>query len=285
MIIGKSTFDFTSHTYIMGILNVSPDSFYDGGRYRGIDAVLARAEVMIAEGCDIIDIGGESTRPGHTEIGAAEEIDRVTPVIESLRKHFDTPLSLDTRRAETAAAGLAAGTDMINDIEGLRRDERMAAVIASRVAACCLMHNGCNEELKHDLIDEVRVGLAASLELARAAGIADDRIILDPGIGFGKDREENIAILARLGEFKSLGFPCLLGASRKSVIGLTLDLPVDERLEGTIVTTVMAVLAGYAFVRVHDIAANKRAIKMTEEIIRHSSGILESRLGAAWRLV
>ena len=289
MKIGKREFNTDGHCYIMGILNVTPDSFYDGGRYMDKDACLKRVEAMIAEGCDILDIGGESTRPGHACISVAEEMERTVPVIESVRQHFELPISLDTYHACVAEAGIRAGADMINDIWGLRHDAEMAAVIAREQVACCLMHNGrpvdgCNNRChpenagsgggndgsrtnaNHDLIVGIKNSLTASVTVARAAGIAEGRIVLDPGIGFGKNYEENLHILAHLTELKSPDFPWLLGASRKSVIGEALGLSVEERLEGSIVTTVMAVMAGFSFVRVHDIAAHKRAVKMCEAV-------------------
>jgi dihydropteroate synthase len=255
-----------NRTYIMGILNVTPDSFYDGGHYQTADDILRRGEEMLNEGVDIIDIGGESTRPGYQPLGVEEECERITTAIELIKTRFDIPISLDTSKATVAKAGIAAGAEMINDIWGLKADPQMAAVISEAGVACCLAHN-CETVLpKQDVIIGIGAGLRESLALAHAAGISGEKIILDPGIGFGKDYQGNMIALANLSELKKLGFPCLLGASRKSVIGLTLDLPVEERLEGTIATTVMGVLSGYSFVRVHDVAANKRAIKMTEDI-------------------
>jgi len=272
MKIGNREFDTSIHTYIMGILNITPDSFSDGGLYQEKNLILKRVEEMIEEGCDIIDIGGESTRPGHEKISDDEEIERVTPVIELIKANFDIPISLDTYKSAVAKAGIEAGIDMVNDIWGLKYDRVMAKVIAEAGIPCCLMHNrksAAEVPLKsnQDLISIVISDLQTCLTLATTAGIPNDKIILDPGIGFGKTYEENLYILKHLAELKSLGYPCLLGASRKSVIGLTLDLPTSERLEGTIITTVMAVMSGYAFVRVHDIVANKRSIKMLEAIL------------------
>ena len=267
MIIGNKAFDTKRHTYIMGILNVTPDSFSDGGRYQQLDAALRHAEEMVRDGADILDIGGESTRPGHTQITCQEEIERTAPVIERLKKEFDTPISIDTYKSSVAEAALKAGADLVNDIWGLKYDARMAPLIAEYGAACCLMHNR-REASYSDLVAEVCGELLESAGLAEAAGIEKDRIMLDPGIGFGKTYEMNLEILRRLGELKKLGYPLLLGASRKSVIGLTLDLPPNERLEGTLVTTVMAVMSGCSFVRVHDVKENLRAVRMAEAILK-----------------
>ncbi len=265
MKIGNRDFDTTNHTYIMGILNVTPDSFSDGGKWTMPDAALYRVEEMIQEGADIIDVGGESTRPGHSQISDEEEMERVLPVIETVKARFDVPVSLDTYKSGVASAGIKAGADMINDIWGLKYDTAMAKVIADAGVACCLMHNR-NEAVYKDFMSEVLVDLEASLEVAQQAGIPYDRICLDPGIGFGKSYEQNLLIMQRLDALHALGMPVLLGASRKSVIGLTLELPAEERLEGTLATSVMAVMKGVAFVRVHDIKENLRAIRMAEAI-------------------
>lgn len=266
MKIGGREFETDRQTYVMGILNITPDSFSDGGRYIKLEPALKQAERMINEGADLIDIGGESTRPGYGPVTAEEEINRVAPVIERLKKEFDVPLSLDTCKAAVAKAGLAAGVDLINDIWGLKFDGEMAAVIGQSKAACCLMHNRDHTAYRN-FMAEVLADLRESVRLAHLGGIAAERIILDPGIGFGKVYEHNLAMLDRLETLNELGFPWLLGASRKSVIGMALDLPPALRLEGTIVTTVMAVMKGASFIRVHDVAPNIRAIKMTRAII------------------
>lgn len=271
--IGKREFDREGHTYIMGILNVTPDSFSDGGSYHCPDAALYRVEEMINEGTDILDIGGESTRPGYIPVPEEEEIKRVAPVIEAVKRRFDVPISLDTCKAEVAKAGLQAGADMINDIWGLKYDEKMAKVIADADIPCVLMHNR-REAVYRSFISEVVEDLKETIAIAGEAGIGDNRIILDPGIGFGKTYEQNLQMLSYLKELSGLGYPLLLGASRKSVIGLTLDLPVTERLEGTLVTTVFGVLAGCLFVRVHDIRENARAVRMAEAIL-NSTGRFE----------
>lgn len=265
MIIGNREFDTDKHTYVMGILNVTPDSFSDGGRWNRLDEALFHTEEMIEQGADIIDIGGESTRPGHVSVEAEEEIERVLPVIEKIKKRFDVPLSLDTTKSRVAKEGIRAGADMINDIWGLKKDPDMAKVIAHSKAACCLMHNRASARYGDFLMD-VQADLKESLALAHQAGIEREKICIDPGVGFGKTYEQNLQIINELELLHNLEYPILLGASRKSVIGLTLDLPVEERLEGTLATTVIGVMKGAAFVRVHDIAANIRAIRMAEAI-------------------
>lgn len=266
MKIGNREFDVNNHTYVMGILNVTPDSFSDGGKFNDMDRALFHVEEMIAEGMDILDIGGESTRPGYTVLSVQEETDRVIPVIEAVKKRFDIPISLDTCKGAVAKAGIQAGTDLINDIWGLKYDARMAEVIAKSGLACCLMHNRDNTEYRN-FMEDMKQDLRETIALAKAAGIADDKIILDPGVGFAKSYENNLEVIRRLKEFNELKYPVLLGTSRKSVIGLTLDLPAAERVEGTIVTTVMAVEAGCMFVRVHDVKENHRAIQMAEAIL------------------
>ncbi|PXV95969.1 dihydropteroate synthase [Lachnotalea glycerini] len=266
MKIGNKNFDVENNVYIMGILNVTPDSFSDGGEFNHIDKALKRVEEMILEGVDIIDVGGESTRPGHIPISEQEEIHRVAPVIEKIHKHFDIPISVDSYKAKVAKAGILAGASLVNDIWGLKYDKEMARLIAEEEVTCCLMHNRDNTNY-HNFMPDVLMDLEQIIESAKRAGIKQDKIILDPGVGFGKTYEQNLEIINHLDELCGLGYPFLLAASRKSVIGLTLELPVYERLEGTLVTTVMGVLKGCAFVRVHDIKENKRVIKMTKTIM------------------
>ena len=266
MKIGNRMFNLTGHTYVMGILNVTPDSFSDGGKFIDKEVAVNRALQMIEEGADIIDIGGESTRPGFTPVSADLQIERVVPVIEEIKKNIDIPVSVDTYDAKVAKAALEAGCDIVNDIWGLKKDPDMAKVIAEFDAYCVLMHNRDNPDyiyFRKDLLSDCR----EILDIANAAGIDKDKIILDPGVGFGKTREQNLIAINHMDDLKELGYPILLGTSRKSVIGLTLDLPVDERLEGTLATTVIACMKGINFVRVHDIKENVRAIKMTEAIL------------------
>lgn len=266
MRIGNRTFDTDRHTYIMGILNVTPDSFSDGGRWNSIDAALKHTEEMIADGAHLIDIGGESTRPGYTMISDEEEIDRVVPIIEKVKANFDIPISLDTYKSKVAKAGILAGADLINDIWGLKYDRDLADVIAKNKVACCLMHNRKEPDYQEFIPDMFR-DLEETLVIADKAGIARESIMLDPGVGFGKTYENNLEAINRLDALKKFNLPILLGTSRKSVIALTLDLPKDQRVEGTLATTVIGMMRGAAFVRVHDVKENARVIRMTEAIL------------------
>lgn len=266
MIIGKKEFDTAHKCYIMGILNVTPDSFSDGGKFNHLDATLRHTEEMIREGAAIVDIGGESTRPGHQVITDEEEISRVVPVIEAVKKHFDVPVSIDTYKGAVAEAALQAGADLVNDIWGFKHDKRVAELTAKYGAACCLMHNR-QEAVYDDFQKDVVSDLEECVRIAREAGVADDKIILDPGVGFGKTYEMNLEITNHVDILHQLGFPVLLGTSRKSMIGLTLDLPATDRVEGTLATTVIGVMKGCSFVRVHDIKENYRIIQMTEAIL------------------
>ena len=266
MVIGKKKFDVKHHAYIMGILNVTPDSFSDGGNYTVVDKALFRVEEMIKEGVDILDIGGESTRPGYQQISVAEEIDRVVPVIERIKKNFDLPISLDTYKSEVAFNGIKAGADMINDIWGLKADDKMARIIADNQVACCLMHNR-NEAIYNSFLDDVLMDLKESVSMALDAGIAKDKIMIDPGVGFGKSYEHNLEIMKKIDALKVIGYPILLGVSRKSVIGLTLDLPVSERLNGTLALSAYGLMQGCSFLRVHDIKQNKEVVCMLEAIM------------------
>ena len=266
MKIGNRDFDIKNKTYIMGILNVTPDSFSDGGKYNHLDAALFHAEEMLRDGADIIDIGGESTRPGHTVITDQEEISRVVPVIEAVKSRFDVPVSIDTYKGTVAEAALKAGADLVNDIWGFKHDKKVADLTAQYKAACCLMHNR-HKAVYDDFLSNLVKDMEECIKIAREAGVSDDRIILDPGVGFGKTYEMNLEAIHHVDVLHQLGFPILLGTSRKSVIGLTLNLPADQRVEGTVATTVIGVMKGCAFVRVHDIKENKRAIQMTEAIL------------------
>ena len=266
MKIGNKEFDLEKHCYIMGILNVTPDSFSDGGKFNNLDAALRHTEEMICDGADIIDVGGESTRPGHVVISQEEEIERVTPVIEAIRKNFDIPISIDTYKGDVTLAALQAGADLVNDIWGFKHDPKVAEYTARYNAACCLMHNR-NEALYDDFQRDFISDLKECVAIAKNAGVADEKIMLDPGVGFGKTYEMNLEIINHLDIMKQLNYPILLGTSRKSVIGLTLDLPADDRVEGTLATTVIGVMKGCSFVRVHDIKENYRIIKMTETIL------------------
>lgn len=259
---------------IVGILNLTEDSFFDGGLHNSLPAAVSHARFLIAAGASVIDVGAQSTRPGYTEVGPDEEIHRVVPVIRELVRHTAVPISIDTYHPAVARAALEAGAHIVNDIHGLQRDPLMAAVIAQSGAAAILMHNDpAFRDSTDDVIDSIKTFLARTLHLAARAGLDPARIILDPGIGFGKTQSQNLAILARLSELHALGHPLLLGASRKSVIGHVLDLPSAERLEGTLATTALAVWQGIAFLRVHDVQANARAARMTAAIrASHPSG-------------
>ncbi len=277
MVIGEKKFPLEKKTYIVGILNVTPDSFSDGGRYIKIDKALKQVEKMIQEGVDIVDCGGESTRPGYEKLSAEDEIRRVVPVIEKIKREFNIPVSLDTYKAEVAQSGISYGADMINDIWGLTYDDKMADVISKNKVACCIMHNRNpkptekeGETGKHvfyeDFLNDVKNDINNSVQIAKRAGISKDRIMIDPGIGFAKSYEQNLLLIQKIATFKEMGYPVLLGASRKSVIGLTLDVNAASRLEGTLAITAYAVLNGCSFVRVHDVLENKRVIQMLEAI-------------------
>ena len=267
MIIGNKIFDTDNHTYVMGILNVTPDSFSDGGRWNCIDAALKHTEDMIADGVHIIDVGGESTRPGHIQITDEEEIERTAPVIEKIKSNFDMPVSIDSYKSKVAEAAIKAGADLVNDVWGFKYDDKMAELVAETNVACCLMHNNNTNEYD-DAAKEILNQMQECIDIALNAGVAKDKIMTDPGIGFGKTYEMNLEVLKNVQAFRNLGYPVLLGTSRKSVIGLTLDLPSDEREEGTLATSVYGMLNGCSFVRVHDVKKNIRAIKMTEAFMK-----------------
>ena len=264
--IGNREFDVKNHTYVMGILNVTPDSFSDGGKYDQLDRALFHAQEMIGDGADIIDVGGESTRPGYTMISDEEEIERTVPVVEALKERFDIPISIDTYKSKVAKATIKAGVDLVNDIWGMKYDKDMAKLVADTKVACCLMHNRDEASYKH-FMKEMIEDIKESVKIAKEAGVKNKRIILDPGVGFGKTYDNNLEAIRCLKDLEELGYPVLLGTSRKSVIGLSLDLPSDQRMEGTLATTVMGVMQGVAFVRVHDVKENKRAIMMTEAVL------------------
>ena len=275
MIIGSKNFDLNNgHSYIMGILNVTPDSFSDGGKYSDIDAALNQAKQMVEDGADIIDIGGESTRPGYTQISVEEELGRILPVIEKLKVNFDTPISVDTYKCNVADAVLNAGADMINDIWGLDYPEdpehEMAKVCAKYDVPVCVMHNNSEkldcvnaEEFNNIFIPQ----LQNRINIAREAGIRDENIILDPGVGFAKGLNENKWSIPAIKNLKDLGYPVLLGISNKSIIGNISNLPVGERTEGTIALNVLGRTYGSDFFRVHDVRSNKRALEIADAIM------------------
>lgn len=260
-----------SRTLVMGILNVTPDSFSDGGLHDSIEKAVGYARELVEKGADIIDIGGESTRPGAEPVSLEEELERVLPVIAALKEHIRVPISVDTYKAEVARRALEAGAHIINDIWGLKKERSMAEVVAAFGCPVILMHNRDNRDYKN-LLDDVKADLLESVEIARRAGIREDRIILDPGIGFAKNYEENLIVLNRLEEISALGYPVLLGTSRKRFIRTTLDLPPDDVVEGTAATVVLGIVKGCDIVRVHDVQPIKRAVLMTDVIVRGSAG-------------
>lgn len=260
--------EFGKRTLIMGILNLTPDSFSDGGDYVSVDKALEHAREMLWEGADIIDIGGESSRPGHARIGADEELRRVMPVIERLNKETNAIISLDTIRAEVAEEAIKSGVHIINDIWGFQGDAEMASVAAKYGTPVVLMHNQNGTHYHGDMIDEIKRFLMESVRIAKQAGVKDEMIILDPGLGFGKTSEQNLAAMRRLKEIKTLGYPVLIGASRKTTIGKILDAEPKDRDEGTIATTVLGIVQGVDIVRVHNVQANLRAAKVADAIVR-----------------
>lgn len=298
--VGNHTFNWGSRTYVMGILNVTPDSFSGDGLLlalsgvsaaskdeaggEGIEAAVEQAGEFLADGADILDVGGESTRPGSQSVSADQEMERVIPVIEAIAIEFPEALiSIDTYKAQVAEEALKAGALILNDVWGLRADPELASVAAKYKAPVVLMHNRSNPasvEVRsqlgnayigseyQNLIEEVKQELLISVELANKAGIEESHIILDPGIGFGKTREHNLELINRLNEIRELGYPVLLGPSRKSFIGFTLDLPADQRVEGTAATIAIGIARGADIVRVHDVKEMARVAKMTDAIVR-----------------
>lgn len=267
MRIGQKDFEIGKRTYIMGILNVTPDSFSDGGKYSNIESAVQHAKEMITQGADIIDIGGESTRPGYKQISDDEEIDRVIPVIKEIRKETNIPISVDSYKSKVIEAALVAGANVVNDIWGLKKDPNMAIVAAKYNATCLIMHN--REKSSYDnLIEDVLNDLKESIDIALSAGVKSENIIIDPGIGFAKTYEQNLEVMNHLECLKTLGYPLLLATSKKRMIGEALDLPVGERVEGTVATTVIGIMKKSDFVRVHNVKENKRAARMTDAIIR-----------------
>lgn len=297
--VGDHRFTWGSRTYIMGILNITPDSFSGDGLLVGgegdqhledqeivIDRVIKQAGEFVSAGADILDVGGESTRPGSNPLSVETELSRVLPVIEALVGEFEVPVSVDTYKHEVAQASLDAGAHMINDIWGLHADPEMAETIARYEAPIILMHNRsswAHAELVErlggryvgvpydDLLGDIKRELMDSVDLARSAGIPEERIILDPGIGFGKTVEQNLELIDRLTEIRALGFPVLLGPSRKSFIGYTLDLPPDQRLEGTAASVAVGIVRGADIIRVHDVEFMQRVARLTDAIVRREN--------------
>jgi dihydropteroate synthase len=285
--IGKQIFNWGSRTYVMGILNVTPDSFSGDGIIAKGDAVqlaVNQAREFLSNGADILDVGGESTRPGSVPVNAKDEMGRVVPVIEAIAKEFpDALISIDTYKTEVAEAAFKAGAQILNDVWALRADPELASVAAAFRMPVILMHNRSNPasvEVRtqlgnayigstyENLMEDVKRELLVSVELAVKAGVEESHIILDPGIGFGKTREHNLELINKLDELRTLGYPLLLGPSRKSFIGFTLDLPADQRLEGTAATVAIGIARGADIIRVHDVKEMARVAKMTDAIVR-----------------
>ena len=262
-----------SYTLIMGILNMTPDSFSDGGQFKSHNKAIDHALKMVEEGANIIDIGGESTRPGAEAVQLEEELSRTIPIIEAIRLKSDCLISIDTYKSKVATAALAAGADMVNDISGLTFDHNMASLVAERNVPVIIMHIKGKPRVMQknpnydNLIKEIKAFFEVQISIAKKAGIDSGNIILDPGIGFGKRLEDNFEIIRELGQISTMGYPVLLGPSRKSFIGFTLDLPIEERIEGTLASITAGVINGARIVRVHDIRATRRTLTITEKIM------------------
>jgi len=271
--IGKKKFDLVSDILVMGIINVTPDSFYDGGKYDHKDQAVKRVSEMVADGVDIIDIGGLSSRPGSKPVSLEEEIKRAIPVVESVSNNFDTLISIDTYRSEVALEAISAGAHMVNDISAFNMDKNMAAVVADKGVSVTLMHmQGKPESMQENpqyenVIDEIYEYLDGKASTAIDAGVSPDKIILDPGIGFGKTLDHNLSILNKISEFRSMGYPIMMGASRKAFIGTILDLPAEDRLEGSLAAAVWSVINGVNILRVHDVAETVRSVKIARAIM------------------
>ncbi|MDK8643274.1 dihydropteroate synthase [Niallia taxi] len=263
---GKYRLPFNEKTLIMGILNVNPDSFSDGGKYNNLDKALKHAVEMVENGADILDIGGESTRPGYIEITAEEEIERVVPIIELLSKEVDVPISIDTYKAIVARSAMAAGAHIINDIWGAKREPEIATVAADYDAPIILMHNR-NDQDYQSFIDDVLADMKESINISLKAGVNKDKIILDPGIGFAKNLTTNLEMMRNLDKLVALGYPVLLGTSKKSMIGNVLDLPVSERMEGTGATVCFGIQKGCQIIRVHDVKEMTRMARMMDALM------------------
>jgi len=266
--IGGRPFEWGSRTYVMGIVNVTPDSFSGDGLGADAESAVAQGMRMVEEGADLLDVGGESTRPGHVPVSVAEEISRTESVVRRLAHESGVPVSIDTYKHEVAEFALAAGATILNDIWGLTRSPAIAELAARHRSGLVLMHNQDGTEYARDLMEEIKAFLSEAVARARSAGVPSERIIVDPGIGFGKTADQNWEVMRRFDELKELGQPILVGTSRKSFIGKLLDLPVDDRLEGTMATVVAAVLRGADIVRVHDVKQMTRAVRAADRISR-----------------
>ncbi|MFF2459936.1 dihydropteroate synthase [Peribacillus simplex] len=263
---GSFDLDYSNRTLIMGILNVTPDSFSDGGKYNRIDAALKHAERMVNDGADLLDVGGESTRPNYERISDEEEIERVAPIIEAISRNIEVPISVDTYKSRVAEAAVKAGAHILNDIWGGKADSLMSKVAAEYKVPIILMHNRDNMSYGH-FVRDVLQDLFESIMLVKEAGVKDENIILDPGIGFAKDLNLNLEMMRNLDKLVSLGYPVLLATSRKSMIGHVLDLPPDERMEGTAATICHGIQQGCQMVRVHDVKEMARTAKMMDALL------------------
>jgi dihydropteroate synthase len=264
--IGGRRFDWGSRTYVMGIVNVTPDSFSGDGIGSDVDAAVTQGLRMVGDGADMLDVGGESTRPGHVPVTTAEEISRTESVVRLLARDAGVPVSIDTYKLEVADVAVAAGAAILNDVWGLARSPAIADLAAAHGRALVLMHNHEGTEYRGDLMEEIKRFLARAASRAVAAGVPREKVILDPGIGFGKTADQNWEVMRRFAELRELGHPILVGTSRKSFIGKLLDLPVTERLEGTLATNVAAILRGADIVRVHDVLEVTRAVRVADRI-------------------
>ena len=260
-------FEWGKRTYVMGILNRTPDSFSDGGKYTDLNGAIEHCLSMVADGADIIDIGGESTRPNAVTVDVDSEIERVVPLIKAVSQKINIPISVDTYNAKTAECAIKAGANMVNDVWGLMADNQMADVVAQYNVPVCIMHNKKTTEYEN-LIFDILKDLEKSIDLAIKSGIKNENIIIDPGVGFGKTYEQNIEVMKNLESFKTLGYSILLGISRKSIIGLTLDLEPSQRLEGTIALNTIGIMKGADIIRVHDVQQCKRSAIMTDRVVR-----------------
>ena len=260
-------FAWGTRTYVMAILNATPDSFSGDGLAGELDRAVDRARLAEAEGADVVDVGGESTRPGHLPVTAAVESERVTPVVRAVFGAVKIPISIDTSKAAVAEAAIAAGATIVNDVRGLTADPELAGVVARNRASVVITHD-ISLEPTTDPLTQIAHELARRINSAIAAGIDREKIIVDPGFGFGKVWRQNLEVLRRLPELKSLGFPILVGLSRKSTIGRVLDLPIEDRLEGTLATTALAIAGGADIVRVHDVLPNVRVARMADAVCR-----------------
>jgi dihydropteroate synthase len=270
----SKSLNLSSRTHLMGVLNVTPDSFSDGGRFFKVEEAIRRGIELAEEGVDIIDIGGESTRPGSDPVPLEEELRRVIPIIQELTKRTDIPISIDTYKSKVAKEALDSGASMVNDISALRFDPEMKRILADYKVPVALMHikgtpkNMQDNPYYHNVVEEIKTYLKDSIKMAKDAGIEENKIIIDPGIGFGKTLQDNLKILKNLKEFKSLGKPLLIGVSRKSFIGKILDLPVNERLEGSLAALVVSLMNGAHILRVHDVKESKRVARLVDSILK-----------------